>query len=53
MDWKYFGTTAEAIADLRGGLPVYAAEQAEGSYQLNAMEVGPGEKTWPSSLAMK
>lgn len=44
VDWKYFRTTAEAIADLRaGGFRVYAAEQAEGSYQLNAMEVDPGE----------
>ena len=44
VDWKYFRTTAEAIADLRaGGFRVYAAEQAEGSYQLNAMEVDPEE----------
>ncbi|MBI3138520.1 MAG: RNA methyltransferase [Sphingobacteriales bacterium] len=45
VDWKYFRTTAEAIAELRTeGFNVYAAEQAEGSYKLNAIGFEPGEK---------
>lgn len=45
VDWKYFKTTAEAIAELRReGFNVYAAEQAEGSYKLNAICFEPGEK---------
>ncbi|MBI5371720.1 MAG: RNA methyltransferase [Sphingobacteriales bacterium] len=45
VDWKYFKTTAEAIAELRReGFNVYAAEQAEGSYKLNAIGFEPGEK---------
>lgn len=45
VDWKYFKTTAEAIADLRErGFNIYAAEQAEGSYKLNAVSIDPGEK---------
>ncbi len=45
VDWKYFRTTAEAIAELRKeGFNVYAAEQAEGSYKLNAIGFEPGEK---------
>lgn len=45
VDWKYFKTTAEAIEDLRaGGFNIYAAEQAEGSYKLNAIGFEPEEK---------
>lgn len=45
VTWKYFKTTAEAIAELRQeGYQVYAAEQAEGSYKLNAIEIEPEEK---------
>lgn len=45
VDWKYFKTTAEAIADLRErGYNIYAAEQAEGSYKLNAVSIDPAEK---------
>lgn len=45
VDWKYFKTTAEAIALLREeGFNVYAAEQAEGSYKLNAIGFEPEEK---------
>jgi tRNA G18 (ribose-2'-O)-methylase SpoU len=43
--WKYFKTTAEAIEELRQlGYNVYAAEQAEGSYKLNAVSIEPEEK---------
>lgn len=45
VTWKYFKTTAEAIDELRaGGFNVYAAEQAEGSYKLNAIGFEPSEK---------
>lgn len=45
VDWKYFKTTAEAIDELRArGFNVYAAEQAEGSYKLNAIGFEPNEK---------
>lgn len=45
VNWKYFKTTAEAIEDLRSlGYNVYAAEQAEGSYKLNAIGFEPEEK---------
>ena len=45
VDWKYFKTTAEAVAELKEkGFLIYAAEQAEGSYQLNAIEFDPTEK---------
>lgn len=45
VDWKYFKTTAEAVEELRGnGFTVYAAEQAEGSFKLNAIGFEPGEK---------
>lgn len=45
VDWKYFKTTAEAIEELRArGFNVYAAEQAEGSYKLNAIVFEPNEK---------
>jgi tRNA G18 (ribose-2'-O)-methylase SpoU len=43
--WKYFKTTAEAIGQLRSeGYNVYAAEQAEGSYKLNAISIEQEEK---------
>ena len=43
--WKQFNTTAEAIADLReNGYNVYAVEQAEGSYKLNAISFDADEK---------
>lgn len=45
VDWKYFKTTGEAIEELkRRGFNIYAAEQAEGSYKLNAIGFEPGEK---------
>jgi len=45
VEWKYFKTTAEAIAELReAGFNVYAAEQAEGSYKLNAIGFEADEK---------
>jgi len=45
VDWKYFKTSAEAIDELRKqGYNVYAAEQAEGSYMLNAISIEPDEK---------
>jgi 23S rRNA (guanosine2251-2'-O)-methyltransferase len=43
--WKHFATSAEAIAELRiQGYNVYAAEQAEGSFKLNAIGFEPDEK---------
>lgn len=43
--WKYFKTTAEAMNELKEkGFNIYAAEQAEGSYKLNAISTEPGEK---------
>ncbi len=45
MSWKHFKTTAEAIDEVRGlGYNVYAAEQAEGSYKLNAIAIEVDEK---------
>ncbi len=45
VTWKYFKTTEEAIAELRQeGFNVYAAEQAEGSYKLNAIGFEADEK---------
>ena len=45
VSWKYFKTTEEAIAELRQeGFNVYAAEQAEGSYKLNAIGFEADEK---------
>jgi len=45
VEWKYFKTTAEAVEELRGnGFNVYAAEQAEGSFKLNAIGFEPEEK---------
>jgi 23S rRNA (guanosine2251-2'-O)-methyltransferase len=43
--WQHFATAAEAISDLREkGFNIYAAEQAEGSYKLNAISFEPNEK---------
>lgn len=45
VDWKYFKTSAEAIEDIRNrGFNIYAAEQAEGSFKLNAISAEPEEK---------
>lgn len=45
VHWKWFPTTAEAIADLREkGYGVYAAEQAEGSFLLHDIEFDREEK---------
>ncbi len=43
--WKHFATSAEAINDLRSnGYNVYAVEQAEGSFKLNAIGFEAEEK---------
>lgn len=43
--WKHFDSSAEAIADLRqNGYSVYAVEQAQGSYKLNAIGFEADEK---------
>lgn len=45
VTWKHFETAAEAIIDLREkGYNVFAVEQAEGSFKLNAIGFEPGEK---------
>lgn len=45
VTWKYFKTTAEAAEELkRLGFTIYAAEQAEGSYKLNAIDFEADEK---------
>lgn len=45
VSWKHFANAAEAIGELRElGYNVYAAEQAEGSYKLNAIGFEPEEK---------
>lgn len=45
VNWKYFKTSEEAIAEARQeGFNVYAAEQAEGSFKLNAIGFEPDEK---------
>lgn len=45
VEWKYFKTTAEAIEELRTKkYNIYAAEQAEGSYKLNAISTEQDEK---------
>ncbi len=45
VSWKYFKTSEEAIAAARQeGYNVYAAEQAEGSFKLNAIGFEPDEK---------
>ena len=43
--WKHFNTSAEAIADLKEkGYNVYAVEQVEGSFKLNAIGFEADEK---------
>jgi 23S rRNA (guanosine2251-2'-O)-methyltransferase len=43
--WKHFDTSAEAITDLReNGYNIYAVEQVEGSYKLNAIGFDVNEK---------
>jgi 23S rRNA (guanosine2251-2'-O)-methyltransferase len=43
--WKHFATSAEAIDELRAnGYNVYAVEQAEGSFKLNAIGFEADEK---------
>jgi tRNA G18 (ribose-2'-O)-methylase SpoU len=43
--WKHFETAAEAIADLKeNGYNVYAVEQVEGSFKLNAIGFEADEK---------
>ena len=45
VDWKHFNSSAEAIDELRTkNFNIYAAEQAEGSYKLNAIHIEPEEK---------
>ena len=45
VEWKYFKTAAEAMDELKAkGFNIYAAEQAEGSYKLNAISFEPEEK---------
>jgi tRNA G18 (ribose-2'-O)-methylase SpoU len=45
VDWKYFKTSAEAIADLKvKGYKVYAVEQTEGSTRLQKFKNKSGEK---------
>ncbi len=45
VQWKHFENSAEAIADLReNGYNVYAVEQTEGSFKLNAIGFEPEEK---------
>lgn len=45
VNWKYFKTSPEAVGSLKDeGYNVYAAEQTEGSYKLNAIGFEPGEK---------
>jgi 23S rRNA (guanosine2251-2'-O)-methyltransferase len=45
VEWKYFKTTAEAIEELKNRkYKVFAVEQAEGSYELQAVSFEPKEK---------
>ena len=45
VSWKHFSNADAAIKELRAaGYNIYAAEQAEGSYRLNAIEFEPEEK---------
>lgn len=45
VQWKHFATSADAIDNLRAnGYNVYAVEQAEGSFKLNAIGFDNGEK---------
>ena len=45
VEWQYFKSSAEAIDELRAkGFNIYAAEQTEGSYKLNAISIESDEK---------
>lgn len=45
VNWQYFKSSAEAIDELRAkGFNIYAAEQTEGSYKLNAISIESDEK---------
>ena len=45
VEWKHFKTAVDAIEELRSkDFNVYAAEQAVGSYKLNAIGFEPAEK---------
>src|SRR5215475_3730609 len=45
VEWKYFKTSEEAIAELRlNGYKVYAVEQAENSFKLHAAGFRQNEK---------
>lgn len=45
VNWKHFKNAEEAITELRQmGYNVYAAEQTEGSFKLNAIEFDTDEK---------
>ena len=45
VDWKYFKTATEAIGELRKeGYKVFAVEQADKSYELQALSFDPGQK---------
>ena len=45
VEWKYFKTTTEAIADLKiKGYSVFAVEQTEGSKMLQEVKIIAGEK---------
>ena len=45
VQWKHFENTADAITDLReNGYAIYAVEQTEGSFKLNAIRFEPEEK---------
>ena len=45
VEWKYFKTTAEAIADLKAKeYKIFAAEQTEGSLKLQAVNFSAKEK---------
>lgn len=45
VNWQHFPDAASAIAELRErGYNIFAAEQAEGSYQLQAIQFEPDEK---------
>lgn len=45
VEWKHFENSAEAISELKNKeFNVYAAEQAEGSYKLNAIGFDADEK---------
>ncbi len=45
VTWKHFDTSAQAIIELReNGYNIYAVEQAEGSFKLNAISFETDEK---------